>query len=180
MISHFSGIFVSLYFLYITRRDMCLNLFAYLIITVQVCGTFGFLRLTNKVLLCKNATKANKVLIIVVTGYQYWGTIEYRIGKHACKFPIYFCKRDPLFDISYYTHINCSIKAIGTLQTFTKIQKACFVPCIYCRVPEGRGLQKTARPPGSDETRSVNPLVRAQVDFYYIKLKLNVDGLTNY
>ncbi len=27
----------------------------------------------------------------------------------------------------------------------------------YCRVPEGPGLQKTARPPGRDETRSVNP-----------------------
>ena len=36
---------------------------------------------------------------------------------------------------------------------------------IYCRVPEGRDLHKTARPPGRDETRSVNPLVRTQVDF---------------
>ncbi len=30
---------------------------------------------------------------------------------------------------------------------------------IYCRVPEGRGLQRTARPLSRDETRSVNPLV---------------------
>ncbi len=29
---------------------------------------------------------------------------------------------------------------------------------IYCRVPEGRGLYKTARTPGHDETRSVNTL----------------------
>ncbi len=35
---------------------------------------------------------------------------------------------------------------------------------IYCRVAEGQGLQKTDRPPGRDETRSVNPLVRTQVD----------------
>ncbi len=34
----------------------------------------------------------------------------------------------------------------------------------YCRVPEGQGLHKTARPPGHDETRFVNPLVRTQVD----------------
>ncbi len=27
---------------------------------------------------------------------------------------------------------------------------------IYCRVPEGQGLHQTARPPGRDETRSVN------------------------
>ncbi len=35
---------------------------------------------------------------------------------------------------------------------------------LYCRVPEGRGLQQTASPPSRDETRSVNPLVRKQVD----------------
>ena len=29
---------------------------------------------------------------------------------------------------------------------------------IYCRVPGGRGLQRTARPLSRDETRSVNPL----------------------
>ncbi len=34
----------------------------------------------------------------------------------------------------------------------------------YCCVPEGRDLHQTARPPGCDETRSVNPLVRGQVD----------------
>ena len=28
----------------------------------------------------------------------------------------------------------------------------------YCRMPDGRGLQKTARPPSRDETRSINPL----------------------
>ncbi len=31
-------------------------------------------------------------------------------------------------------------------------------------MPEGRGLQQTARPPSRDETRSVNSLVRKQVD----------------
>ncbi len=35
---------------------------------------------------------------------------------------------------------------------------------IYCHVPEGRGRHKAARPPGRDETRSVNPLVCTQVD----------------
>ncbi len=30
---------------------------------------------------------------------------------------------------------------------------------IYCRVPEGQGLHQTARPPGRNKTRSVNPLV---------------------
>ncbi len=34
---------------------------------------------------------------------------------------------------------------------------------IYCRVPEGWGLHKTARPPGRNETRSVNPLVRIKM-----------------
>ena len=36
--------------------------------------------------------------------------------------------------------------------------------CLYCRMPGGQGLHKTARPPGRDKTRSVNPLVRTQVD----------------
>ena len=31
----------------------------------------------------------------------------------------------------------------------------------YCRMPEGWGLQQTASPPSREETRSVNPLVRA-------------------
>ncbi len=35
-----------------------------------------------------------------------------------------------------------------------------------CCVPEGRGLHQTARPPSRDETRSVNPLVREQVDYF--------------
>ena len=44
--------------------------------------------------------------------------------------------------------------------------------CILsCRVPEGRGLQKTTRPPGCDETQSVNPLVSTQVDKQTIKTK---------
>ena len=30
---------------------------------------------------------------------------------------------------------------------------------MYCRMQEGRGLQQTASPLSSDETRSVNPLV---------------------
>ena len=34
----------------------------------------------------------------------------------------------------------------------------------YCRVPAGWGLCRTALAPDSDETRSVNPLVRTQVD----------------
>ena len=32
-----------------------------------------------------------------------------------------------------------------------------YLKLIYCHVPEGRGLHKTARPPGRDQTRSVNP-----------------------
>ena len=35
---------------------------------------------------------------------------------------------------------------------------------IYCHVPEGLGLQQTASPLSRDETRTVNPLVRKQVD----------------
>ncbi len=35
---------------------------------------------------------------------------------------------------------------------------------IYYHLPEGQGLHKAAKPPGRDETRSVNPLVRTQVD----------------
>ncbi len=34
----------------------------------------------------------------------------------------------------------------------------------YCRVPARRGLQRTALAPGSDETRTRDPLVRQQVD----------------
>ncbi len=34
---------------------------------------------------------------------------------------------------------------------------------MYCRVPEGRGLHQTARPPSRNETCSVNPLVCEQV-----------------
>ncbi len=34
----------------------------------------------------------------------------------------------------------------------------------YCLVPAGLVLHKTAMAPGSDETRSLNPLVRTQVD----------------
>ena len=37
---------------------------------------------------------------------------------------------------------------------------------LYCRVPDWRALQKTAIPPGRDETQSVNPLVRTQVDLH--------------
>ena len=33
-----------------------------------------------------------------------------------------------------------------------------------CRVPEGQGLHKATRPPGRDDTRSLNPLVRTQVN----------------
>ncbi len=47
-----------------------------------------------------------------------------------------------------------------TCISFTRLQCA---ECKYCRVPEGWGLHKTARPPSRDYTRSVNPLVRAQV-----------------
>ncbi len=36
----------------------------------------------------------------------------------------------------------------------------------YCRVPEGRGLHQTARPPSRDETRSVNPLVLTCPDLH--------------
>ncbi len=35
---------------------------------------------------------------------------------------------------------------------------------VYCRVPEGRGLQQTASPPSRDETWSDKPLMREQVD----------------
>ncbi len=39
---------------------------------------------------------------------------------------------------------------------------------IHCRVPEGRGLHKTARPSGCDETRSVNPLGEGQLIFWSV------------
>ncbi len=35
---------------------------------------------------------------------------------------------------------------------------------IFCHMPEGQGLQQTASPLSRDETRSVNPLVRKQVN----------------
>ncbi len=38
------------------------------------------------------------------------------------------------------------------------------LPLIYCRVPEGQGLQQSASPLSRNETRSVNPLVRKKVD----------------
>ena len=49
---------------------------------------------------------------------------------------------------------------------------------IYCRVPEGWGLHKTTRPPGRDETQSIN--------FSFLLLLLLTDegllslGLANY
>ncbi len=39
-----------------------------------------------------------------------------------------------------------------------------FPPSVYCCVPQGNRLQQTASPLSSEETRSVNPLVRTQVD----------------
>ncbi len=51
----------------------------------------------------------------------------------------------------------------------------------YCRVPEGRGLHKTARPPGHDETWYINPLVCTQVDYVLTDFDLTKwIRLTNY
>ncbi len=48
--------------------------------------------------------------------------------------------------------VKCPIKAIF----YDKWQQD---QGIYCRVPGGQGLQRTARPLSRDETQSVNPLV---------------------
>ncbi len=45
---------------------------------------------------------------------------------------------------------------------------------IYCRVPEGRVLHKAAIYPGRDGTRSVNPLVRTQMD-KLLKMKIEAN-----
>ncbi len=43
---------------------------------------------------------------------------------------------------------------------------------LYCRVPARRGLRKTALAPGSDETRTRDPLVRQLTD--HLKIRANI------